>query len=122
MSTTDTVLPTDTYSAGTYTIPETDIPDGLTSMEIDILRCTSADTTIWPDSEDTISYEFQVSVAGVFQVWAAGDDTGGIHSVKGHEVATMNVTGELPDTTGRQFKGTITLGADIKTGASVTVS
>lgn len=120
--TTVTVLTTQTYPANTYTIPATAIPDGISTLEIDILRCTSGDSTIWPNSGDTISYDLEVSIGGVFQEWASGSDTGGIHSVKGHEVATMNIAGSLPPGSGRQFRGTIILSNAIKTGASITVS
>lgn len=121
--TTVTVLATQTYPANTYTVPATAIPDGISTLEIDILRCTTADPTIWPNSGDTISYDLEVSVGGVFQEWASGGpDPGGIHTVKGNEVATMNIAGSLPPGTGRQFRGTITLSAAIKTGASITVS
>lgn len=123
MSTTVTVLATQSYAAGTYNIPATAIPDGITNLEIDILRCTTADPTIWPNAGDTISYNLEVSIGGVFQTWASGGpDGGGIHSVKGTEVATMNISGSIPAGTSRQFRGTITLSATIKTGASVTVS
>lgn len=123
--TTVTVLTTQTYSAGDHTIPATSIPDSVTSLGIAVLRCTSSDTTIWPNSGDTISFDLQVSLDGgsTYQEWASGSDTGGIHtSAKtGVEVPTMNIQGDIPPGTSRFFKGTVTLSAAIKTGASITV-
>jgi hypothetical protein len=124
--TTVTVLDTQVYTAGTHTIPATSIPDGVTQLGIFILRCTSADPTIWPNDTDTISYDLQVSLDdGVsYNDWAGGSDVGGIHinNKGGTEVATMNIVGDIPDGTNRFFQGTITFSADIKTGASVTVN
>lgn len=117
--TTVTVLDTQVYSAGTHTLPETAIPDDITQLGIFILRCTSADTSIWPNESDTISYDLKISG----EDWFSGSDTGGIHinNKGGTEVATMNVQGDIPAGTGRTLSGTITFSADIKTGASVTV-
>ena len=121
--TTVTALPTNTYSAGTYTVPATSLSDAVSSIGIAILRCTSADTTIWPNSTDTISFDLQVSLDGgvTYQEWASGSDHGGILTGKHGEVPTMNIQGTLPAGTNRFMKGSITLSANIKTGATVTV-
>lgn len=119
-----TVLATKVYAAGVHVIPPTSIPDAISNIEIDILRCTSADTTIWPNSTDTISYELDLSLDGgvTYQPWAVGTDSGGIVTEKQGELATMNISGSVTPGTQRFFKGTITLSASIKTGATVTVT
>lgn len=120
-----TVLATQLYSAGAHVIAPTAIPNALTSLDIAILRCTSADPSIWPLSTDTITFSLLVSVNGAsYQTWADGNDNGGIvvNGKTGIELATMDFGGTLPPGINRLFKGIITLSATIKTGASVTVS
>ena len=122
--TTTTLLATQTYTAGTTNLPATDIGDDVTTLQFDVLRDTSADTSIWPNSTDTISYDLKISVGGGTPVdWKAGSDTGGIHTNKhGVEYPTMSDGGSIPSGTGRQLQGTLTFSADIKTGASVTMT
>lgn len=122
--TTTVLLATDTYAAGTTDLPVTDLADDVTSIKFEVLRCTTADNTIWPNSSDTIAYNLKISIdGGTPEPWFAGDDTGGIHANKhGVEYPTMNVDGEIPSGVNRQLQGTVTFGADIKTGASLTTT
>jgi len=121
--TTITALPTRNYAAGAHAFGPVAIPDTVSSIGISILRCTSADTTIWPNQSDTISFDIQVSFnGGPFQEWASGTGNGGIDKDKlGNEIPTMYIQGDVPAGTNRSMQGTVTLSASIKTGASVTV-
>lgn len=123
--TTTTVLPVNTYLAGPHNVGPIVLADSVTSIGIAVQRCTNADLTIWPNLTDTITFDIQVSMNGgvTWEQWFNGSNSGGINvSPKtGLQVPTTNVQGSIPPGTGRQMKATITLSADIKTGATVTV-
>ena len=119
-----TVLPVASYAAGAYAVPATSIVDTVTSLQIAVQRCTTADTSIWPLSSTTIQFDLEMSVdnGATWQVWnSPSSGSGGITTVKGTEQPLMYVQGSIPAGTLRKVRGTVTLSAVIKTGATITV-
>lgn len=123
--TTVSVLPVATYPAGTHNFGPVAVPDAITSIQIDIARCTLADPTIWPNTTDTIAMELDLSLDGgaTYSLLASSLDGGGrlVNGKTGLEVPTTYVQTGLPAGTNRFLKGSITLSASIKTSATVTV-
>lgn len=118
------VLPVAVYAAGVYTIAATAIADSVTSLQIAVQRCTTADPTIWPLSTSIITFDLQTSVDGgvSWQSWnSPASGSGGIATAKGVEQTSMYVAGTIPAGTSRNIKGSITLSASIKTSATITV-
>ena len=119
-----TVLPVASYAAGAYVVPATSIADTVTSLQIAVQRCTTADTSIWPLASTTIQFDLEMSVdnGATWQVWnSPSSGSGGITTVKGTEQTLMYVQGSIPAGTLRKVRGTVTLSAVIKTGATITV-
>ena len=119
-----TVLPVASYAAGAYSVPATSISDASTSLQIAVQRCTTADPTIWPLVATTITFDLEISVDNgvTWQVWnSPASGSGGITTAKGTEQPLMYVAGDIPAGTTRKVRGTVTLSAIIKTGATITV-
>jgi hypothetical protein len=120
-----TVLPTAVYPAGAHAIGPVSIADGVTRVRVTVAYQTAADMTIWPNASDSITFDFQSSVDGgqTWVQWINASSTGGLHgSAKVPEIPAMTVDSSFPAGTGRQVKGTITLSANIKTNADVTMT
>ena len=118
-----TVLPLDTYAEQVFPIGPIAIPDGVTQVGASFLRETSADTSIWNDPAQTISYDFDTSSDGVaYDHWFdGGPEPGGIHTNKlGAEIPTMPFLADIPPGA-KWLKGSVTFVGTIKTQCDVTV-
>lgn len=119
-----TVLPVASYAAGVYSVPATSIADTVTSLQIAVQRCTTADPSIWPLSSTTITFNLEMSVDNgtTWNLWnSPASGSGGITTAKGTEQTLMYVAGDIPSGTTRKVRGAVTLSAIIKTGATITV-
>ena len=122
--TTVTVLPVATYAANAYALAPTAVADAVTSFEIEVQRCTTADPSIWASAAATIFFDIQASIDnGVTwsQLYNAGGPGGIAQDKFGNDVPAMYIQCQMPEGQGRKVKGTVTLSASIKTGATVTV-
>lgn len=119
----DGALPLGNYAPNTYLIgfgqgpqgplavPDIDPVDGspVTVCDVSIQRCTSADLTIWPETDILVDTIPEVTLDGG-QSWsecgAARGQAGGILIFKGAEVAWSPSGGRLPDGHNRLWRCT----------------
>lgn len=126
MSVTTRVLPVANYPAGAHTIPSTALADDVTHVGIAVLRCTSADPTIWPSVTAIIAFDFQVSLdnGATWRQWFNGSDRGGIvvSNKTGFEAQLMSIDQDIPAGTNRRVRGTVTLTESVRTACDITVT
>lgn len=119
------VLPMGIYAAGSYPIESTPLGDTVTSLQIGVQRCTTADPTVWPLATDTITFNLETSIDGAatWQNWnSPAGGPGGIAKDKfGVDVPVMYVQGSIPAGTARLMRGSVVLSGAIKTSATITV-
>lgn len=118
------VLPVQVWTAGTRSFGPVAIDDAVQSIELAVRRCTTADVTIWPLPTDTIGFDIEFQIGGVWRPWFNGSSGGGIavSPKTGKELALMMVGGPVPAGTGRFIRGSVTLSSAIRTGADLTVT
>ena len=75
------VIPVNDYAVGVYDVPVQNIANNVTGYTLSILRCTSADPTIWPDPGSIIRVEIMFSFDNgqTFVEGGAFEAFGGIH-------------------------------------------
>jgi hypothetical protein len=126
------VLPLGNYANGTSVLGGAtgiQVASDVTSIDISLACCTSADPTIWPDINTVLTIKPEVSTDdGVTWVEAGASVTpGGIHQSKnGGELAFVRSGGSLPAQVGavaRRYRCTVTVaGGPCRTSATVEVN
>jgi len=109
-------LPRQVYAAGTYSIPSTSIPDGLTTLKATLQRNS------WPDTgSNVISASFDISYDGGAtwpETWAY-TAAGGVTVYKGNVDPVSTMTIPLKAGTGRRLRGMVTLFVSLDTSVTV---
>jgi hypothetical protein len=125
VSTTTNVLPLNTYPTGERVVGPVNVPDNVSTVEFQIQRCTSADTSIWSDPGTVISLSWDVSLDGG-QTWlnlGGFSANGGIASFKGTELQYSTGSIQFPAGTGRKVRVTTSItGSPVKTAVNLIVS
>jgi hypothetical protein len=104
-----TVLPLSNYN-GTRSFGPVAIPDAVHSLVFRVARCTSATPTIWPNEATVLACDIEIFNNGEWRGWAGMRSEGGIASGRfGGEAAETTIGGVLPEGTGRQLRGTVTI-------------
>lgn len=122
------VLPLGNYNNGTRNFGPVDVPQGATSLDFSIQRCTTADNTIWPNATTTVEIIPEVSLDGEVTWIECGrfKSAGGIQVGKNGEVPFAIGGGYIPPQVGavtRRFRGTtIVTGGPIRTSMTLEVS
>lgn len=98
------------YPSGQSELPSTALPDWANALGIEILRCTSADTSIWPNASTIITLHVELSQdSGVTWPYLLfeGSVAGGIeiHNKTGLEVESLRFDAQLPAGTNRRVRG-----------------
>jgi hypothetical protein len=100
------------YPSGQSELPSTALPDWANSLGIEIMRCTSADPTIWPNASTVVTLHVELSRDnGV--TWPTilfeGSVSGGIeiHNKTGLEVQSLRFDTPIPPELGvtRRVRG-----------------
>ena len=110
-----------TLPVGTITIPATAFGATVNEVVAVIARCTTATPTIWPDSNTTLTFNFDISYDGGNTWYFGAGDTrsGGIASNKRGEITQEQFSRDFP-TPPTHFRGTIVVsGGPILTSGSV---
>lgn len=120
-------LPVANYANGA-TIPETNLPNWATELIIEFQRCTTADTTIWPDEAQSISLRLDFSsdngATWIPDYWA-GSSGGGIqvHTKTGLEIEFMSIGNNFPAGNQNMVRGALEIvNGPIKTTAFITLN
>ena len=98
------------YPSGQSELPSTALPDWANALGVEILRCTSADTTIWPDPTTIITLHVELSLDnGVTwpTVLFEGSVGGGIevHTKTGLEIESLRFDSPITPGTNRRVRG-----------------
>lgn len=101
------------YANGTHNMPSTSIPSWANSLAVEVMMCTTADPTIWPDSNSSIELTAEISMdngdtwTNLFQ----GKGWGGIqvHNKTGLEIPSMNFDTPIPPGNNRRIRGSMTI-------------
>lgn len=121
------VLPLANYPNGTHVLGPVDFADDVTSVDISIARCTTANPTIWPNASTVVVVSPEVSLDGGSTWGGAGGFTsnGGIFvSAKtGLEVPTTIGGGGIPAGSDRKYRCTVVItGGPLRSSATVEVN
>jgi hypothetical protein len=100
------------YPSGQSELPSTALPDWANSLGIEIMRCTSADPTIWPNASTVVTLHVELSRdngATWPTILFEGSVSGGIeiHNKTGLEVQSLRFDTPIPPELGvtRRVRG-----------------
>lgn len=107
----EVTLPLMNYPGGSRQVGPINVPDSARELYFEFLRCTSADTTVWPNEATHIQMDFEGSTDGVNWIPAGGFGArGGIKTkLNGEQMSLTTVSISLPPFTGRRLRATVTI-------------